>query len=442
MLNYLWLGLVLVAVVLGGINGHLKEVTDEAFNGAKSAVMTIALPLVGVTALWLGIMRLAEKSGMIVTLARWLRPLMSRLFPDVPADHPAMGSMLMNFAANMIGLTNAATPLGLRAMNDLERLNPRPGTATNAMCTFLAINTSSLQLLPMTAIGILAAAGSANPAAIVATSLLATTCSTIAGITAVKTLEKLPAFRLPPLTSPAPNRRTPEDFPIPHEPETPLTAPPVPAPWANAVILLFMGLFVFLFFSTIRATPTSPETATLFLRVMNSLSLLAIPFFLGFFPLYAALRKVRVYEEFVEGAKEGFQVAIRIIPFLVAMLVAVGMFRGAGGVDLLSRALKPALDLAHLPTELLPIAFTRPLSGSATIGLFADLAKTLGPDHVITRMGGTILGSTETTLYVVAVYFGAVAVKRTRHAVAAGLLADAVGVIASVGICRLVFGAP
>ena len=198
-----------------------------------------------------------------------------------------------------------------------------------------------------------------------------------------------------------------------------------------------MGLFVFLFFRIVRATPTSPENATLFLRVMNSLSLLAIPFFLGFFPLYAALRKVRVYEEFVEGAKEGFQVAVRIIPFLVAMLVAVGMFRGAGGVDLLTRALKPALDLAHLPAELLPIAFTRPLSGSATIGLFADLVKTLGPDHVITRMGGTILGSTETTLYVVAVYFGAVAVKRTRHAVAAGLLADAVGVIASVVICRI-----
>ncbi len=442
MLNYIWLGLVLVAVVLGGVNGHLKEVSDEAFNGAKTAVMTIALPLVGVTALWLGIMRLAEKSGIIVTLARWLRPLMRRLFPDVPADHPAMGSMLMNFAANMIGLTNAATPLGLRAMNDLEKLNPRPGTATNAMCTFLAINTSSLQLLPMTAIGILAASGSANPAAIVATSLLATACSTIAGITAVKILEKLPAFRLPALAASGPDRPASPNTAVSPEQETSVPAAPAAARWARLVVLLFIGLFVFLFFRTVRTAPASPETATTFLRVMNSLSLLAIPFFLGFFPLYAALRKVRVYEEFVEGAKEGFQVAVRIIPFLVAMLVAVGMFRGAGGVDLLPRALKPALDLARFPAELLPISLTRPLSGSATIGLFADLVKTLGPDHVITRMGGTILGSTETTLYVVAVYFGAVAVKRTRHAVAAGLLADIVGVIASVVICRIVFGAP
>jgi spore maturation protein B len=180
--------------------------------------------------------------------------------------------------------------------------------------------------------------------------------------------------------------------------------------------------------------------SSLFLRVMDSISLLAIPFFLGVFPLYAVFRGVRVYEEFVEGAKEGFQVAVRIIPFLVAVLVAIGMFRGAGGIDLLTRMLEPILDLLKFPAELVPLSLTRPLSGSASIGLFSDLVRTFGPDHTITRMGGTILGSTETTLYVVAVYFGAVGVRRTRHAVAAGLLADLAGIIASVVVCRLVFG--
>jgi len=174
MLNYIWLALIVLAVVLGGLEGRLDAVTDAAFDAAKTAVMTIALPLIGITALWLGIMRLAEKAGLIVALARRLRPVLRRLFPDVPQEHPAMGSILMNLAANMIGLTNAATPLGLRAMTDLEKLNPRPGTATNAMCTFLALNTSSVQLLPTTAIGIMAAAGSTNPTAIVGTALIAT----------------------------------------------------------------------------------------------------------------------------------------------------------------------------------------------------------------------------------------------------------------------------
>ena len=176
-------------------------------------------------------------------------------------------------------------------------------------------------------------------------------------------------------------------------------------------------------------------------RCINAVSLLAIPFLLSFFPLYAALRRIPVYEEFVEGAKEGFNVAVRIIPYLVAMLVAIGMFRGAGGIDLLAKMLKPELDLVHFPTELLPMALMRPLSGSGTLALFSDLVRQRGPDDLIVRMAGTIYGSTETTFYVIAVYFGAASVKRTRHAVPAGLIADAAGVIASVAVCRLVFGA-
>ncbi len=432
MLNYFWLALVLLAVVLGGLDGRFKELTDAAFTSAKSAVMDIALPLAGIMALWLGVMRLAERAGMVRALARALRPVMRRLFPDVPADHPAMGAMLMNMAANLLGLANAATPLGLRAMNDLESLNPHPGTATNAMCTFLAINTASIQLLPATAIGIMAAAGGKNPTAIVGTTVLASACAVTVGVTAAKTLEKLPFFRV---TETASGKRCAPPTAAP-EPVTP-EAKPLPA-WGWPVLVLLLALFGFFF---ARLTQTGTATGQPFiLRGVNTVSLLAIPFLLALFPLYAALRGVRVYEEFVEGAKEGFQVAVRIIPFLVAMLVAIGMFRAAGGVDLLARALRPALNVIGFPTDLLPMALTRPLSGSATIGLFADLVKSHGPDSLVTRMGGTLLGSTETTFYVLAVYFGAVAVQRTRHAVAVGLLADLTGMLAAVTICRLVFG--
>src|SRR5215813_12155824 len=197
MLNYIWLGLVVLAVIIGGCTGSLKAVAEKSFEMAETSVMKIALPLVGIMAIWLGIMRLAERSGLVSLLARLLRPVMRFLFPDVPAEHPAMGSMLMNIAANMLGLNNAATPLGLRAMKDLESLNPTPGTATNAMCTFLAINTGSVQLIPATAIAILAAAKSANPTAIVGTSLMATACAAVAAVTAAKLLARVPVFRLP-----------------------------------------------------------------------------------------------------------------------------------------------------------------------------------------------------------------------------------------------------
>src|SRR4051794_23177622 len=200
MLNYIWLGLLVCAVLIGGVTGHMKEVTTGAFDMAKTAVMDISLPLIGIMALWLGIMRLAEKSGMVQILARLLRPLMKRLFPDVPPDHPAMGSMVMNMAANMLGLSNAATPLGIRAMKDLDSLNPRPGTATNAMCTFLAINTSSIQLIPVTAVGILAVKGSTNPSSIIGTAFFAPLFAAVFAGTPLKNLEKLPMFRFPPGT--------------------------------------------------------------------------------------------------------------------------------------------------------------------------------------------------------------------------------------------------
>jgi len=434
-LNYIWLALVLGAVLLGGATGHLKEVTDAAFESSKTAVMTIALPLAGIMALWLGVMRLAEKSGLMHAIARLLRPLMTRLFPDIPPEHPAMGSMIMNMAANMLGLANAATPLGLRAMQDLEQLNPRPGTASNAMCTFLAINTSSIQLIPASAVAILAAAGSTRPTAIIGTALVATICSTVVGIFSVKALEKLPFYHLPAISDEDRKSKREE---MGYSPETSVAPDAALLPWVAKIVLAVFGLF-FLFLLWRTAGAGYDGSRGWFASYVEAISVLAIPFLLSFFPLYASLRRVPVYEEFVEGAKEGMQVALRIIPFLVAILVAVGMFRGAGGIDLISRALDPVFQKIGFPSELLSIVLMRPLSGSGTTGLFAELVKAHGPDSLIARMAGTIVGSTETTFYVIAVYFGSVAVRRTRHAVPAGLLADLAGVIASVIVCRIVF---
>jgi spore maturation protein SpmA len=434
-LNYIWLALVVGAVLLGGATGQLTEVTTAAFDACKTAVMTIALPLAGVMALWLGIMRLAEKSGLMHALARLLRPLMTRIFPDVPPEHPAMGSMIMNMAANMLGLANAATPLGLRAMQDLEKLNPRPGTATNAMCTFLALNTSSVQLIPASAVAILAAAGSVQPTAIIGTALVATICSTLAGLVSVKALEKLPFYRLPPVTAADEAAKKKEEE---SQPATVATEPPGSLSLGSRLLLgLFGGFFLWLLWRT--ATAGYDGDRGPFASYVEAISLLAIPFLLAFFPLYAALRRVPVYEEFVEGAKEGVQVALRIIPFLVAILVAIGMFRGAGGIDLVSRGLDPLFQAVGFPTELLPMAIMRPLSGSGSMGIFSELVTTHGPDSLLARMAGTIMGSTETTFYVLAVYFGSIAIRRTRHAVPAGLIADLAGLVASIAICRLVF---
>ncbi len=454
MLNYIWLALVLLAVAIGGWNDRLKDVTGGAFDGAKTAV-TIALGLIGIMALWLGVMRLAERAGLVQRIARGLRPIMRRLFPDVPPEHPAMGSMVMNMSANMLGLGNAATPLGLRAMRDLESLNPRPGVATNAMCTFLAINTSSVQLIPATAIAILAASGSTRPTAIVGTALLATLCAASVAIISVKLLEKLPIFRISPS-----NQRTKieQDFAkaeikeeagisdpgyssvVPQEPVKRLSIFGLIA--LIGLVALFVVLFVRMVAPTLFGIPVAPEAAAqnVFVRSVNALSILAIPFLLSFFPLYAAGRGVKVYDEFVEGAKEGFGVILKIIPFLVTMLVAIGMFKGAGGIELLSRLLSPILTPLQFPTDLLPLALMRPLSGSATLALLTDIVHRLGPDNIVSLTAATIYGSTETTFYVAAVYFGAVGIKQTRHAIPAGLLADLTGVVASVIICRAVLG--
>jgi spore maturation protein SpmB len=336
-------------------------------------------------------------------------------------------------------------------MKDLETLNPRPGTATDAMCTFLAINTSSVQLIPVTAIAILAANQSINPSAIVGTSIMATACAATSAVLMAKFLQKLPMFRLPPA------ERQPEAQPITAQTtgtNEQTSKSPVkeaeglaPVPWWGRLILIAFGLMFLWFFLRLAfpvfvhaPVPEGLAQKSLFVRVVDAVSKLSIPFLLSSFPLYAALRRVKVYEEFVEGAKEGFDVAIRIIPYLVAILVAIGMFRAAGGVDMLSKALAPLMVAVGFPSDLLPLVLMRPLSGSGTLGVFTELVKSFGADSLLARTAGTIYGSTETTFYVLAVYFGSVAIKKTRYSLLAGLTADLVGVIASVIICRAVFG--
>jgi spore maturation protein SpmA len=460
MLNLVWVALLLAGVLCAAFTGRFDALNQGALNTAKSAVMDIALPLVGVMALWLGMMRLAERAGLVQMLGRIIRPIMGRLFPEIPADHPAMGAMMMNISANMLGVSNAATPLGLKAMAHLNDLNQRKGVATNAMCTFLALNTSSIQLIPATAINVLAINGSKNPTAIVGSTLIATGIATLAAIFFVKLLERVGPFRWERQPDVAPA----QDLPAENSQGSSVAAAgaasiPRLRGWAIIAISLLVALFAVTL--ALRAFPylinswfpnfsipgnpaNSVNWPTGFLDAiaifLRALSPLAIPFLLAFFPLYALGKGISVYSEFVEGAKEGFQVAIRIIPYLVGMLVAIGVFRESGALDLLKTGLAPLLNAVQIPTDLLPMIMMRPLSGSGSIAILGDLVKQFGPDNLLSYMAATIYGSAETTFYVVAVYFGSVGITRTRHSIPAGLLADLVGVIAAVMVCRWLFG--
>ena len=439
MLNLIWLGLLLTGVLVAGITGQFTAVNQGALNAARSAVMDVALPLSGAMTLWLGMMRLAEKAGLVQQLARCIRPILIRLFSDVPPEHPAMGSIVMNMAANMLGVSNAATPLGLRAMTQLNELNTKQGVATNAMCTFLAINTSSIQLIPATAINILAINGSKNPTSIVGSTLIATFFATLSAIVTVKILQRLGPFRwenqtaLSTATNVTPVSAATEAA-AGHQPMAPW------CPWALTVLSLF---FLVLFFPNAFPYWFRGDTVPSFLHgialFFNALSPLAIPFLLTFFPLYAAGRGIPIYSEFIEGAKEGFVIAVRIIPYLVGMLVAIAVFRDSGTLALLQNLLNPALSWIQFPPALLPMVLIRPLSGSGSTAVLSDLVKQLGPDNMLSYMAATIYGSAETTFYVVAVYFGSVGITKTRHAIPTGLFADFVGVIASVLACRLLF---
>lgn len=440
MLNWIWLSLLVAASVVAGFSLRLPAALEGALAGARQSV-DLALGLVGIMAVWLGLMRLAERSGLVVVLARLLSPALRKLFPDVPPDHPAMGSMVLNIGANMLGVSNAATPLGLRAMRDLETLNRRPGTATDAMCTFLAINTGSVQLIPVTAIALLAAQGGRHPAALVGTTLLATACSSLAGLVVLKALGRLAVFRLDPVVMPAtapPGPREVGHPPPAQEAALDMSCVAPMRPWALAALGALASCFAWFTWSQAALGDSSGglSLAATWVRALQAASVAAIPFVLAALPLYAAGRGLRVHEEFVVGAREGFETAVRIIPYLAAMLVAIGYFRGSGAIDHLSRWLATPLGWLGFPPELLPMALLRPLTSSGTLALYGDLVKAHGPDSYLALAGGTLFGSTETTFYVLAVYFGSVGIRRTRHAVWAGLAADAAGALSAAWVCR------
>ena len=391
------------------------EVLSLAVVDSAGGAITLAIGLIGVMALFLGLMKVAEEGGLLVIIARTVRPLMVRLFPDVPAEHPAMGAMILNISANVLGLGNAATPFGIRAMQELDKLNAQKGTATNAMALFLAINTSSVTLLPTGIIALRASAGSADPAGILPSTLFATICSTTVAIIAAKLYQR---FSQAPATA-NPTAGDGDDAPDP--PDSAGQAYPA---WVSALVLLAIAAIVPL--TILYGTAIAPW-------IIPGL----IVALLGF----GVARKVRVYEVFVEGAKDGFQVALRIIPYLVAILVAVGMFRGSGAMELVIVPLGAVTGLFGLPPEALSMALLRPLSGSGAYGLVASIIQdpAIGPDSYTGYLVSTLQGSTETTFYVLAVYFGAVQIRRVRHALAAGLTADLAGVVAAVVICSVLF---
>jgi spore maturation protein SpmA len=395
----------------------LKEITKAALDYAGTAVQ-IALGLIGIMALWLGVMKVAEQAGLIAIIARALKPVTKRLFPEVPAEHPAMGAMIMNISANMLGLGNAATPFGLKAMEELDKLNPDKGTATNSMITFLAINTAGMTLIPATAIAIRAAAGSADPAIIIGTSLFGSFCATVTGLAAVKIMEKFPLNK----NSFSSLKRNGLKWFV-----------------SAAVIVLLLIVLGLTGAGKVLSSAFSFFSPSMFKNIIQVFSTIAIPLLIFVFIGYGALKKVKVYEAFVEGAKEGFNVAVRIIPYLVAMLMAIGIFRAGGAMDWLVYILRPLTDFIGMPAEALPMALMRPLSGSGSLGIMSEILSVHGPDSFLGIMVSTFYGSTETTFYVLAVYFGAVNIKNTRHALPAGLLADAAGILGAVYIVRLLF---
>ncbi|MET0092861.1 MAG: nucleoside recognition domain-containing protein [Sedimenticola sp.] len=426
-MNAVFFTLVLIAFVtaawnqLAGPGGETTpmDALSKAMVDSAGGAVELAIGLVGVMALFLGLMKIAEEGGLLKILARLIRPLMVRLFPDIPAEHPAMGAMILNMSANMLGLGNAATPFGIRAMQELNKLNPVKGTATDSMVLFLAINTSSITLLPTGVIALRASAGSMDPAGILPTTLFATVCSTIIAITAALTYR-----RFFPVKQNGDEVTGTEEGASEQMEELPQEEGSYPLWVSWSVLAGFLALIPLTIFYGDVISPW------------------ILPGLMLGFLLFGVMRKVRIYEAFVEGAKEGFQVALRIIPYLVAILVAVGMFRASGALDWLVTGIGSVTALFGMPAEALPMALLRPLSGSGAYGVMASIINdpAIGPDSYTGYLVSTLQGSTETTFYVLAVYFGAIQVRRIRHALAVGLTADLAGVIAAVIAVSFLFG--
>lgn len=472
MLNSVWSFLLLAGILIGTLFGRLGGqggITDAALSASKSAVMDIALPLAGAMMLWLGLLRVMDKAGMLEAMARFLAPLLRRLFPDVPDGHPAMRAMIMNVAANLLGLGNAATPMGLKAMEHLQELNPHPESATNAMCMFLALNTAGLTLIPITAINYLNAGGVRDPYSIIAPTIASTFCAASVAILSAKLLQRWPVFAARDVSrrDADTKKREAEDEPALDagiEESKSLIRPNVSRRITIAVLAMLFAVGVLAEFSppvrqflgnstgagpilaaaaqrehdaaanasklkaAVAAQEDKGNTETVsWRRYVKSVSALAIPAVFVIVILWGLAKGVPVYEEAVEGAKEGFQVATRIMPFLVIMLVALAIFRQSGALTLLGWALEPLLRVLHLPIELLPMAIMRPLSGSGSSGILSDIILNPASTDALRCTAATMYGSTETTFYVLAVYFGSVGIRRVRHALAVGIIADITG---------------
>jgi spore maturation protein SpmA len=408
-LNYIWIAFFLIAFVVAtvrlvwlGDTQVFPEIINSTFSSSKTA-FEISLGLTGVLSLWLGIMKIGEKGGVIAMFSRLLSPIFSKLFPDIPKGHPVTGSIFMNLAANMLGLDNAATPLGLKAMEGLQELNPKKDSASNPMIMFLVLNTSGLTLIPISIMVYRAQMGAAQPTDVFVPILLATFFSTIAGIIAVSIYQRINLL--------------------------------------NRTILLFLGGMslvvagIIYAFSTLSRTQIDVYSTT----IANVFLFIII---IGF--IVAGIRKkVNVYDAFVEGAKEGFGTAVRIIPYLVAILVAIGVFRASGAMDYLIGGVKNLVKLCGINSDFvggLPTAIMKPLSGSGARGLMVDAMTTYGADSFVGRLACIFQGSTDTTFYILAVYFGSVGIAKTRHAVPCGLIADVAGIISAIFICYLFFG--
>ncbi len=409
MLNIIWIFFFLAAfftalfkLVVLGDQQVFADIMTAMFSLAKSA-FEIALGLTGVLALWLGIMRVGERSGFILLLTQSLRPLFSRLMPEVPKDHPALGAIVMNIAANALGLDNAATPLGIKAMKELQSLNPTPETASNAQILFLVINTSSVTLFPVTIFTYRAQLGALNPTDVFIPILIATYMSTLAGLLAVAAVQKINLL--------------------------------------DKVVMAYLGGFTLAVGGILGYFASLPQQQMLAQSALISnviLYSLVVTFISG-----AILKGINAYEAFIEGAKEGFQTAVTIVPYLVAMLVAIGVFRASGALDLLNDLARYVAGLFRLDDrfiDALPTAFIKPFSGSGARAMMIDTMKTLGPDSFAGRLSCIIQGSTETTFYVLAIYFGAVGIKNIRHAVGCGIIADFAGVVAAIFIAYWFFG--
>lgn len=408
-LNYIWIAFFLAAFAIAlcrlifmGDTDVFPAIINSTFETSKTA-FEISLGLTGVLSLWMGLMKIGEKGGLVNALARMLAPIFNRLFPDIPKGHPVTGTMFMNIAANMLGLDNASTPMGLKAMQELQELNTKKDTATNPMIMFLVLNTSGLTLIPMSILVYRTQLGAAQPTDVFIPILLVTTVSTIAGLLVTSIYQRINLF--------------------------------------NRTMMLFLfGIALFLAAGTWGVASLSRVQVELFSTTLANVLLFTI---IVLFIVSGMLRRVNVYEAFIEGAKEGFTTAVRIIPYLVAILVAVGVFRASGGMDVLIGAVAWCVEACGGNSDFvgaLPTALMKPLSGSGARGMMIDAMTTYGPDSFAGRLACLFQGATDTTFYIIAVYFGSVGIRKTGHAVTCGLIADAAGILAAILIGYLFFG--